>query len=167
VFSKDAAIGQETVHQFLHKFIYLGSTVLYDDFVITPSDSNQDTATHQHEFNQVGCHGAIGSTVAMHVTLEKVQRTLRDPQLDWKLVHTARTYNVIVNHHCQIVSCTDGHHPPARWNDKTLVMFDSFIKGIYNGEVLEDSKFLLSKYKDEAIVKQNYLGCWVLCWLHG
>jgi hypothetical protein len=159
---ENTGIGEETFRRFFHKFIHFGSTALYDEFVITPSDSNHDTATHQHEFAQAGCHGAIGSTDAVHVTLEKVQRTIRNSHLGWKLSHTARTYNVTVNHRRRILSTTEGH--PARWNDKTLILFDSFIKGIQDGEVLQDTKFFLHEYdKDGAIVQQNYLGCWVLC----
>jgi hypothetical protein len=97
----------------------------------------------------------------MHVTLDKAQRTLWDLHLGWKLAFTARTYNVTVNHHRQILSCTDRH--PARWNGTTLVLFDSFIKEIQDGGVLEDNKCFLYEYKDGAIVKQNYLGCWVKC----
>jgi hypothetical protein len=44
-----------------------------------------------------------------------------------------------------------------------LILCDSFIKRIQDGEVLEDTEFFLYEYKDGAIVKQNYLGCWVLC----
>jgi hypothetical protein len=95
---ENTGIGEETFRRFFHKFIQFGSTVLYNEFVITPCDSNQHTATHQHEFNKAGCHGAIGSTDAVHVTLEKVQRTVRNSHLGWKLAHTARTYNVTVNH---------------------------------------------------------------------
>jgi hypothetical protein len=158
---ENTGIGEETFRRFFHKFIYFGSTVLYKEFVITPSHSNQDTGTHQHEFNQAGCNGAIGSTDAVHVILEKVQRTVRNSHLGWKLAHTARTYNVTVNHRRRVLSTTDGH--PARWNDKTLVLFDSFIKGIQDGEVLQDTKFFLYEYKNGAIVRRNYLGCWVLC----
>jgi hypothetical protein len=136
--------------------------VLCNEFVIAPCESNQDTATHQHEFNKAGCHGAIaGSTDAVHVTLEKVLGTIRNSHLGWKLSHTARTFNVTVNHRRRILLCTDGH--PARWNDKTMILFDSFIKGIQDGEVLQDTKFFLYEHKDGVIVQQECLGCWVLC----
>ena len=158
---ENTGIGEETFHPFLHKFIHFGSTRLYDEYVITPSQSNQDTTTHQHEFAQAGCHGGIGSTDAVHVILEKVQRSVRNAHLGWKLSHTARTYNVTVNHRRRILFTTDGH--PARWNDKTLILFDSFIKGIQDGEVLQDTKFILYENKDGVIVEQDYLGCWVLC----
>jgi hypothetical protein len=158
---ENTGIGEETFRRFFHTFIQFGSTVLYNEFVITPSDSNQHTATHQHEFNKAGCHGAIGSTDAVHVTLEKVQRSVRNSHLGWKLAHTARTYNVTVNHRRRILSTTDGH--PARWNDKTLILFDEFLKGIQDGEVLQDTEFFLYEYKQGAIVRHNYLGCWVLC----
>ena len=95
---ENAGIGEETFRRFFHKFIHFGSTLSCDEFVITPSESNQDTATHQHELAQAGCHGAIGSADAVRVTLEKVQRTLRNSHLGWKLARAARTHNVTANH---------------------------------------------------------------------
>jgi hypothetical protein len=142
---ENTGIGEETFRRFFHKFIEFGSTVLYDEFVITPSKSNPHTSTHQHEFNKAGCHGAIGSTDAVHVSLEKVQRPVRNAHLCWKLSHTTRTYNVTVNHRRRILSCTDGH--PARWNDKTFILFYSFIKRIQDGEVLEDTEFFYTSTK--------------------
>jgi hypothetical protein len=53
---ENAGIGQEIFRRYFHKCIYFGNTVLYDDFGISPSDSSQDTITHQHEFNQAVCH---------------------------------------------------------------------------------------------------------------
>jgi hypothetical protein len=69
---ENARIGDETFRRFFRKFVVFGSTVSCNEFVIAPSESDQDTATHQHELNEAGCHGAIGSTDAVHVTLEKV-----------------------------------------------------------------------------------------------
>jgi hypothetical protein len=85
------------------------------------------------------------------------------PQLSpgLKLSNTARTFNVTVNHRRRILSCTDGH--PARWNDETLILFDSFIKGIQDREVLQDTKFFLHEHQDGVTVQQECLGCWVLC----
>ena len=104
VLEENTGIGEEMFRQFFHKFIEFGSTVLHDEFVITPSKSNPHTSTHQREFNKAGCHGAIGSTDAVHVTLKKVQRTVRNAHLGWKLLHTARTYNVTVNRRRRILS---------------------------------------------------------------
>ena len=45
---ENTEIGQETFRRFFHKFIQFGITLLlYDEFVMTPSESDQDTATHQ------------------------------------------------------------------------------------------------------------------------
>jgi hypothetical protein len=157
---ENAGIGEDAFRRFFHKFIDVGSTVSCNEFIIAPGESNQDTATHQHEFNEAGCHGAIGSTDAVHVTLEKVQRAVRDSHLGWKLSHAARTCNVTVNHRRRILSTTDGH--PARWNDKTLILFDSFVKGIQDGEILQDTELCLNEHRDGVIVQQACLGCWVL-----
>jgi hypothetical protein len=95
--------GEETFRIFFHKFIDFGSTAaLCNGFVVAPCESNQDAATHQHEFNEAGCHGAIGSTDAVHVNPERVLSTIYNSCLGWKLSHAARTYNVTVNHRRRI-----------------------------------------------------------------
>ena len=56
---ENTGIGEETFRRFFHKFIEFGSTALHNECVIAPSESNQHAATHQHEFNQAGCHGQL------------------------------------------------------------------------------------------------------------
>jgi hypothetical protein len=56
------------VHRcFFHAFIKFGSTKLFKEYVIAPNDSNQQAAAHQHKYNITVCHGAIGSTDAVHI----------------------------------------------------------------------------------------------------
>jgi hypothetical protein len=72
------------------------------------------------EFALAGFPGCIGSMDASHVCLEHVEFRLTQPHLANKLHTTARSYNIVTNHHCRILSTTEGH--PATWNDKTLVV---------------------------------------------
>ena len=68
--------------------------------------------------------------------------------------HTARTYNMItVNHRRRILSTTRGH--PARWNDKTLILFDEFICGLHSGELLQDVCFELYDYANNVRTAQQ------------
>ena len=71
------------------------------------------------------------------------------------MTHTARTYNMTVNHRRRILSTTHGH--PARWNDKTLANFDSFMNGIRNGGILDDVVFELFDVDDNGIALQTPL----------
>ncbi len=71
------------------------------------------------------------------------------------MTHTARTYNMTVNHRRRILSTTHGH--PARWNDKTLANFDSFMTGIRNGGILDDVVFELFDVDDNRIALQTPL----------
>jgi hypothetical protein len=74
-----------------------------------------------------------------------------------KLPMPSRTYNLTVNHRRQILSTTRGH--PSRWNDKTLVLFDAFAKGIYDGTVLSDVEFsMLEHDENREIVTVRYKG---------
>lgn len=82
----------------------------------------------------VGVPGDIGSTDATHIMLERVHYCLRQTHIRFKMMHMARTYNIMVNHRRQILATTAGH--PARWkNDKTLALFDSFMTELKDGNV--------------------------------
>jgi len=66
-----------------------------------------------------------------------------------------------LNHHCCILSTTQGY--PARWNDKALVLFDDFVRGIYDGDVMEDVTFnLLEKDSSGRIFEVSYKGAWLI-----
>ena len=69
-------INRETIRQFIHAFIRFGSTVLYNTYVCEPLSKEQldDCA---FEFNQAGLPGAIGSTDATHVIIERCLYKLR------------------------------------------------------------------------------------------
>jgi len=119
---------QEVHRSFFHQFIHIGSTILYPRYVEPPLTS-QDAATHISEFEKVGFSGCCGSTDATHIVIEKCSHRLKQNHNGGKLTHTARTFNLTVNHRRQILSTTQGY--PARWNDKTLVLFDDFVRGIF------------------------------------
>jgi hypothetical protein len=75
--------------------------------------------------------------------------------------HTARTYNITVNHRRRTLSTTTGH--PARWNDKTLILFDDFVVGLHEGCNLDDFTFEL--YERDArgnVVSAKYRGPWLI-----
>ena len=69
------------------------------------------------ECSVAGFPGAVGSIDATHVILERIPNKHRQLHLGFKSTHTARAYNITVNHRRQILATTTGH--PARWNDKT------------------------------------------------
>ena len=71
------------------------------------------------------------------VIMEVCSYRLCQLHLGYKLAHTARTYNMTVNHRRRILNTTKGH--PARFNDKTLVLFDLLVNQIHDGKV-DDSK---------------------------
>ena len=67
-----------------------------------------------------------------------------------------------VNHRRRILSSTTGH--PCRWNDKTLINFDTFARGIQNGaDALKDVEFeLKEKDRNGAVVSIKYSGCFLI-----
>ena len=114
----------------------------------------EEAATHLKEMETAGFHGCVGSTDTMHVGME--QFSYRLAQIHWggKLPMPSRTYNMTVNHRRQILSSTFGH--PARWNDKMLQLYDSFVTGIHQGTKLDDVTFeLVEADKDGNIVLSN------------
>ena len=113
------------------------------------------------EYSDAGFPGAVGSTDATHILLERVPNKHRQSHLGFKSTHTARAYNITVNHRQRILATTTGY--PARWNDKTLAMFDPFMQGLHEGKVLDDIVFNLYAYNESGnIVLQPYRGGWLL-----
>jgi Plant transposon protein len=135
--------------------------VLYPTYVKMPT-TLQDIETHIKEFEAVGLPGCIGSVDATHVGM------LRCPFARWnqhkgpKESFPARSYNIIVNHRRQILSSTSGH--PSRWNDKTLALHDSILRGVSNNELLSNYRLKLYKKDDNGnIIQVNYKSAWFLC----
>jgi hypothetical protein len=118
-----------------------------------------------------GFPGAIGSTDATHIMLERVLYCLRQTHIGLKMSHTARTYNITVNHRRRILATTSGH--PARWNDKTLALFDNFMTDLKDGIIMDDILFDLYKSTAAAVneidipipnivTTRRYQGLWLL-----
>jgi hypothetical protein len=62
-----------------------------------------------------------------------------------------------VNHCRRIISSTSGH--PARWNDKTLVLYNDFACGVHEGKCLSEFEFvLLERDSTGNIVERKYKG---------
>lgn len=156
------AVSEETHRSFFHVFIDYGNSVLFDRHVKTPTNEEEIIRHHMYEMEQAGFHGCIGSTDATHVMLEKCSARLHNQHKGFKMSHTARTYNMTVNHRRRILSTTRGH--PARWNDKTLILFDDFARGIKEGRYLGDVEFELFEWNSagDAVVAVRYRGAWLM-----
>ena len=139
---ESTAISREVHRSFFHQFICVGSKILYPRYVVCPTTA-EDAASHLSEFCRAGFHGCIASSDATHIVVEKCSYRLRQNHLGGKTSLTTRTFNLTVNHRRQILSSTQGY--PGRWNDKTLVLFDDFVRGIYEGKVMPDVLFALRK----------------------
>ena len=146
--------------KFFHQFVSFDKEVLYPKFVKYPKTS-AELDNNSNEFEIAGMHGAIGSMDACHVIIEKCTHRLKQNHLGGKSKQTARSYNLTCNHRRQILHTTSGH--PARWNDKTVVLYDELARGLRNGSILEDNTFeLLQKENDGLVKKVKYRGAWLL-----
>ena len=153
-------IGKETHRQFFHKFILYGSTNLYSRYVNYPKKSSE-AQTHQREYEVAGMHGAIGSMDACHVIIEKCCTRLKQNHLGGKSKLTCRSYNLTCNHRRQILHTTPGS--PARWNDKTIILFDKFALDLQKGRILNDNVFELYQTNEHGeIISVKYCGAWLL-----
>ena len=158
---ESTSISEETHRQFFHCFILWGSTVLYDSYVAYPIDKEQ-AQYHVNEMELAGFHGCIGSTDATHVSMAKCPISRANEHKGHKEGLPSRTYNITVNHRRQILYTTRGH--PARWNDKTLTLFDELIMNVSKGSILTDYNFRLLETNDDGnIQQQHYKGVWLLC----
>ncbi|KAG7342072.1 hypothetical protein IV203_007164 [Nitzschia inconspicua] len=152
--SEATAISEEVIRVFFHRYIEVGSTTLFQKYVLAPT--TLEHANQQgNEYAMAVLAGAVGSMDAPHVLCHKMKRKLRQSHLGFKLNGTAKTYNLVCNHRRRILSTTTGH--PARWNDKTIVKFDSVVMGLFNGDNLADVPFELYKYNERGeITKREY-----------
>jgi hypothetical protein len=152
-------ISEEVHRVFFHRFIWVGSTILFDKYVITPTDMDE-AKTHMHEFFAAGMAGACASSDATHVIHENCAWRLRRTHKGFKSKYCTRTYNMTVNHRRRILGSTRGH--PGSWNDKTVVLFDTFIRGIKRGDILNDNIFELYEMQDGEVLRVKYRGVWLL-----
>lgn len=157
---ENTGVHAEVHRQFFHVFIAYGSDVLFKRYVTMPTNS-ETASSHMHEMTIAGFAGAVASTDATHIVMEKCKHNLKQYHISHKLNHAARTYNMTVNHRRRILHTTNGH--PARWNDKTIILFDDFVRGIYDGRLLDEVEFeLLETDESGNEVKVRYRGAWVL-----
>ena len=139
--SESIGISEEVIRVFLHSFLLFGSTILFDEYVIAPTTPPAEAAHHTREYFIAGLPGCVGSCDATHIVFEKIEYRLRQSHLGFKSSHTSRAFNITVNNRRRILATTTGH--PARWNDKTIVLFDNFVVALAEGRVLEDNTFYL------------------------
>ena len=157
------AIHEETHRQFFHVFIDWGSSVLFDEWVLPPQTA-EDLQDHTAEFSMAGFNGCIGSIDTTHVSMERCSHWLWQSNKGFKLNMPSRTYNIAVNHRRKIISSTTGH--PARWNDKTLQLFDEFLVALQHHGALDDNTFWLFEYDSPEETSQSmitYKGAWLMC----
>ena len=56
----------------------------------------------------------------------------------------------------------DERPPWFIWNDKTFVLFDTYIKAIKSGEILQDNIFTLLEKCGCKIIEVKYQGVWLV-----
>ena len=105
------------------------------------------------EFTLASLSGALGSTDATHITTWQCEYNLRNNHLGGKSASTTHFYNITVNHRRRILHST--REGPGRWNDKTMILFDTFVKGIHDGDHLHDVEFELFERRHGDIVTKN------------
>ena len=151
----------ESVHRsFFHKFVHFGETVLYPKYVKYPK-CQEEAATHTMEYQIAGLCGAIGSMDSCHVIMEKCSHRLKQNHFGGKSKQTCRSFNLTCNHRRKILHTTSGH--PARWNDKTIVLFDDFATDLRNGNIMGDNSFVLFEHDgSDIIVEVKYCGAWLI-----
>eukprot|EP00804_Cyclotella_cryptica_P009478 CCRYP_017781-RA/>CCRYP_017781-RA protein AED:0.25 eAED:0.26 QI:0/0/0/1/0/0/3/0/237 len=129
-------------------------------YVISPTNA-AEVADHLAEYTMAGMPGCIASVDGTHVVHEKCCYRLKRIHTGFKTSATTRSFNLGANHRRQIVSSTTGH--PGSWNDKTLVLFDLFLRGIKTGRTLQDNVFeLLEEREDGEVIKVKYRGVWAV-----
>ena len=65
-----------------------------------------------------------------------------------------------VNHTIKIIGSTLGQ--PATLNDKTIILFDKFIRGVNNGKYYSDNTLKFFERDNGNIAKREYKGVWFM-----
>ena len=141
-------ISRDVHRVFFHAFVEYGAKKLYPMYVSMPQ-SIEELRECEHAYRIAGFPGCIGSTDSTHIPLDKVAFSLRQAHLGFKMSCTTRTYNLTVNHKRRILYSSTGH--PGRWNDKTLVRFDSFVSRLQRGEFDDKMSFELKTEQGSSI----------------
>ena len=131
---EETGISEETHRRFFHDFIRVGSTFMFALWVVAPATA-EEIASCRREFEIAGFNGAFASTDGTHILWEKCTARLRNQHIGFKESHTTRAYNLTVNHRRKILSTSRGC--PGSWNDKTLILFDQFLRAVHDGTIYQ------------------------------
>lgn len=156
---ESTAISEEVHRVFFHEFIAVGSTLLFNKYVKVPSNE-EELKDHMLEFEMAGLPGACGSCDATHIVHEMCAFRLQRIHKGFKTKYPTRAFNITANHRRQIIATTSGH--PGSWNDKTLVMYDDFVKDIKSGRLFCDNRFELLERRNGSVVSVHYQGVWLV-----
>lgn len=160
---ESTAVGKDVHRVFLH---HSSLCLLWEysacEEVYCSSMSSEEAATYAVKFAKAGFPGCVGSTDCTHISTEKCEYNLKNNHLGAKSSQTTRSYCLTANHRGHVLHSTQGG--PGRWNDQTMVTYDSFVSGLQDGTVLSDVSFQLLE-KEEAtgrIFKRKYHGAYFI-----
>ena len=157
---EQTAILCDVHHAFFHNFIDFGSTTLYSMHVLTPVNL-AEAQSNMAEYSEAGFPGCFRASDCTHITTERCEYNLKNNHLGAKSSHTTCLFYITCNHRRHKLHTTRGG--PGRWNDMTLVRFDTFLTDIRAGRILTDNEFeLLSYDKEGNIVTVWYKGVYVI-----
>jgi hypothetical protein len=118
---EEATFISESSHRFfVHEFIQIGSTLLFDRWVCMLS-IHKEIMDCMCEFNQPGFPGCISISDAMHNIHEKCHSQLKNLLLGAKSSMDTKAFNIVFNNRQKVLNTTVGL--PGRWNDKTVTLF--------------------------------------------
>ena len=124
---------------------------------VTLASGMSDPSIHEELYGQAGFNGCIGSADATHVGMLKCASWAGVNHKGFKLHIPSRTYNLTTSHCRRILGSITGH--PATWNDKTIILYDSLIRGVKDGDILQDYEFQLCEINSDVnIVQRKYKG---------
>lgn len=125
---------------------------MYEEYVVFPSTCEEHNK-HAEEFDVAGFTGAFGLAYAAHIVLERCKWAQRQEHVGFNLNLTSRSHNFSVNHRCRIFYVANGF--PVKWNDKTIVKFYRLARGLKEGKMLNNNKFILFECREDRKTKEK------------
>ena len=144
---------------FLH-FLEYGRTILHKKHVIEPARKLKLSSIGDI-FKLAGLNGCIGSSDGTHIGMQQCPNWAAQNHKGFKLAIPSRNYNATVSHSHQILGTTFGH--PGTFNDKTLVLYDELLRGVYEGKLFSEYEFTLYELdNDSCVVEVGHKGAWFI-----
>jgi hypothetical protein len=153
-----SGMSKSTAHRSFKAFICNFSRQFYDEYVYSPE--GDALVRTMDVYSRLGFDGAFGSTDCVHVKMDQCSS-----ELYWrhrgKEGYPTLVYSVAVDHSRRIMSSTASFQGTR--NDRTIMIYDSHIKGVHNSTIPKTKVSFELMRKDGTSIKKGNRDVFLIC----